>query len=140
MKLGELERACFAQPWSVEQYAVALAQKHFGALGLFVAKELRGYISFYHLGEDMEIINFAVHRHHRRQGYGTQIIRALLQVAHKMGMQRVSLEVRQGNSVAVALYTGVGFCQAGRRKGYYPDTGEDALVMIRDVAFSTPSQ
>lgn len=130
---ARLERDCFTLPWTVEQCRGALAQKNFAAFGLFGAGALLGYVSCYHALPEMEIVNLAVASAWRRHGLGRRILLLLLQAARKMGMQKVSLEVRQGNSAAISLYESAGFCQAGRRKGYYPDTGEDGLIMVLDL-------
>jgi ribosomal-protein-alanine N-acetyltransferase len=53
--------------------------------------------------------------------------------ARKRGAEYVYLEVRMGNDAAIALYRGMGFEVVGVRKGYYTDTGEDALVMARHL-------
>lgn len=127
-KMAGLESICFSLPWTQPQCRGALAQKAFAAFGLFADEHLSAYISFYHAAGEMEILNLAVEPARRRQGLGRRILLMALQVARKMGMQRVSLEVRQGNAAAIALYESAGFTCTGRRSGYYPDTGEDALI------------
>ena len=64
----------------------------------------------------------------RRLGHGKRILRTVLRLARKMDIHRVLLEVRTGNRAAIALYEGCGFQKVGRRRNYYADTGEDALV------------
>lgn len=131
--VAQLEKECFTLPWTLDQCRAALTQKTFGAFGLFDGATLVGYISVYHVAQEMEIVNLAVAAPWRRQGLGRRILRLLLQVAHKMGMQSVSLEVRQGNAAAISLYQSVGFRRVGRRKAYYPDTGEDGLIMFLEL-------
>lgn len=126
--MASLERECFSLPWSEEQCRRAFAQKAFAAFGLQDQQELFAYVSLYHAVPEMEIINLAVRASLRRQGLGTRLLATVLQVARKMGIQRVLLEVRRGNLPAIALYESAGFREQGIRKHYYPDTGEDALV------------
>ncbi len=126
--MAELEKRCFSLPWSFAQCQGALGQKAFAAFGLVGRNALIAYISVYHAAGEMEIVNLAVDPRARRRGLGRRILDMILQVARKMGMQRVLLEVRQNNLAALALYRSAGFVTIGRRAGYYPDTGEDALV------------
>lgn len=126
--MANLERECFALPWSEQQCSSALAQKAFAAFGVWSGGRLIAYVSFYHAAGEMDIINVAVRREWRRKGIGARILALVLQAAAKMGMQRATLEVRCSNFAAIGLYEKLGFGRCGRRKRYYPDTGEDALV------------
>ena len=98
------------------------------AFGLLREEELVAYISFYHIGDEVEILNLAVLPTERRSGHGRRILQLVLQAAAKMGIQNVLLEVRTGNLPAVALYESCGFRRLGVRSRYYPDTNEDALI------------
>lgn len=126
--MSNIEKSCFSLPWSSEQCAGALRQKTFSAYGLWHKDQLLAYISFYHHLDEVEIINLAVIPEQRRKGFGGKILSILLQVAAKMGMQKVVLEVRETNAAAIALYKRHGFCQSGIRRRYYPDNGENALI------------
>lgn len=131
--LGEIEKLCFSLPWTVKQCEGALVQKAFAALGIWRKGALLGYISCYAGGGDMEILNLAVRPEERRKGFARHLLMALLQEACKMGIQKVTLEARESNFPAISLYMKYGFVLAGRRRGYYPDTGEDALIYTRDL-------
>lgn len=124
-----LERECFSLPWSERQCREALAQKSFRAFGLLRGEKLLAYVSVYHACEEMEIVNLAVAPDCRRQGLGKRILAILLQAASKMGIEKVALEARCTNYPALSLYRQAGFTIVGKRKKYYPDTGEDALVL-----------
>lgn len=138
----ELERSCFSLPWSEEQCRAALAQPAFAAFGLWRGARLLAYISLYQAGAnldlapggELEILNLAVAPAMRRQGCGRRLLCLALQAGRKMGMQKAILEVREGNLPALALYRESGFIQCGRRRRYYADTGEDALVLERPLA------
>ncbi len=71
----------------------------------------------------------AIHPSFQRQGLGQALLWALLKSACDRQLERSTLEVRDSNLAAVSLYKKFGFKEAGRRKRYYEDTGEDALVM-----------
>ena len=124
-----LERECFATAWREDQFLFALQQKAFCALGLFLKNaDLAGYISAYHLTDELEILNIAVNRKQRRQGFGLRLLSEAMQLGRALGLTRAVLEVRAGNAAAIAMYERTGFSLAGKRPGYYEDTGEDALV------------
>ena len=137
--LAELEKLCFTLPWSREQIAGHFELPNFAAFGLRAppgqssgAENAAGpaaYISFYHSPDELEILNLAVAPEWRGRGCGTRLLRLVLRMAAKKGLRRAVLEVRSGNAPALALYAGQGFTQVGRRRGYYHDSGEDALVL-----------
>lgn len=137
--LGLMERMCFSCPWSEEQLRAAFGLREFKVMGLKegsdpAGQRLLGYLSFYHLPPEMEILNLAVHPFHRRTGLATRLLGHALQWAAKRGIHYVHLEVRVSNKAARNLYAAHGFTQMGTRKNYYPDTREDALVMRRHLA------
>lgn len=124
-----LEQKCFSLPWTEKQCCQAFLQNAFAAFGLWNENRLIAYISVYHVYDEFEILNLAVDPEEQRRGYGRRILQTTLQVAHKMGIKNVALEVRERNFPAIALYKSCGFFQAGKRSHYYPDTGEDALIL-----------
>jgi ribosomal-protein-alanine N-acetyltransferase len=128
--IHELERQCFSAPWSGTQYAAALQQKNFLAFGLFDGNALLGYISLYHMADEMEILNIAVRAGERRRGHGRRLLCLILRLARKMGIRKVFLEVRSDNEPAIRLYTGCGFHYAGMRRRYYADSGADAHCYV----------
>ncbi|MEG4145524.1 ribosomal protein S18-alanine N-acetyltransferase [Microcoleus sp. Pol12B5] len=81
--------------------------------------------------EEAHIIMLAIHPQFQGQGLGQALLLALLKSACDRQLERATLEVRDSNLAAVSLYKKFGFKEAGRRKRYYEDTGEDALVMWR---------
>jgi len=137
--LAAFERLCFTLPWSKEQLAGHLALPNFAAFGLRAPLRknsgakgdatLLAYLSFYHSPDELEILNLAVAPAWRVCGYGARLLRLVLDMGANMGIGRAVLEVRAGNLAALALYKGQGFAQVGRRRGYYRDNGEDALVL-----------
>lgn len=150
-ELAALEGECFSTPWSEERYrdilgAVDKALKNtdgaWEKLPPFMAFGLRGkdgalaaYISLglHHAAGELEIYNIAVRQSMRRRGHGTVLLESVLGAARRNGVSRAVLEVRTGNTSALALYARAGFVECGRRKGYYADTGEDALVLCLNM-------
>ena len=123
-----LERQCFSSPWDEKLYLAALRRPYFRLWGIKFSGKLAGYISIYHLGAEMEIINIAVDPGLRRQGVGARLLAYARAEGLASGVERIILEVRRSNAAAIALYAAQGFMPAGIRSNYYPDTGEDGLV------------
>ncbi len=133
--LAELEALCFDLPWTPSAFVAAFGQSIFSAFGIREnsagnAHELVGYIAVYHTAGELEILNIAVRRDRRQRGLGRKLLQAALQAGKKTGILSAVLEVRVSNNPAIRLYESLGFQQAGRRRAYYQDTGEDALVYV----------
>jgi [ribosomal protein S18]-alanine N-acetyltransferase len=80
-----------------------------------------------------DLDTMAVDPRARRRGVGTALLQAILAWAAKRGARRIGLEVRASNAAALGLYRRMGFAEEGRRRGYYGDPVEDALVLGRAV-------
>jgi ribosomal-protein-alanine N-acetyltransferase len=90
---------------------------------------IAGYICFWCIADEIQVLNIAVHKDFRRRGVG----RALLECAIRAGQFRnaacVNLEVRQSNAEARGLYESSGFKVVGKRPNYYGDSNEPAILM-----------
>jgi ribosomal-protein-alanine acetyltransferase len=126
----EIERASFQTPWSRGAFRYELTQNRVArSLVVRLGRELTGYLCLWEIGREIHITNLAVRPTSRRRGVARALLGHVLDGARRDGMELVFLEVRPTNLEAVALYERFGFRVIGRRKGYYFDTGEDALVM-----------
>lgn len=128
--LAALETAVFADAWDGPRFAELLAQDRFVAVGALRGAKLLGYVTAYSIEGEMEIVNVAVRADERGHGLGGRIMRYFLAHAQACGVSRIFLEVRAGNTAAMALYARTGFVRAGVRKRYYADSGEDALILV----------
>ena len=79
--------------------------------------------------DEAHISTLAVHPEYRRRGIAQQLLAKVLLVCAQTGAAQVYLEVRANNHAAQRLYHKFGFVAEGIRKGYYQDTGEDAVLM-----------
>lgn len=129
--LAALEAVCFPSSWNAAQFSTAFQQPVFAAFGAFYIDQLIAYISAYRNTTELEILNVAVHPEQRDKKIASLLLGHVLQAAEKAGIQETVLEVRPSNTPAIRLYTGLGFQKIGLRKGYYPDTKEDAAVYCR---------
>ena len=126
-----IESVSFAQPWSKTSFLSELkkALPSLYVLRKEISTGILGYICFWLVADEIQMLNLAVHPDYRRQGLGRQLMTFLLFQAKEKGISKVLLEVRPSNQAAIALYHSLGFKILYRRPGYYEMEGEDALVM-----------
>ena len=127
--LVELERQCFSVPWTRAQIAAELPDGHHEFLAAEADGKLLGYVGMMYVLDEGYISNVAVAPDCRRQGIASALITALLRRADELQLSFVTLEVRESNAPAIALYERFGFAPVGRRKGYYDAPKEDAILM-----------
>ncbi len=95
---------------------------------------IAGYACWWEVKDECHITNVTVSPEVRRRGVGKFLMREILKEARRRGAVRATLEARISNEAAVSLYEGFGFAPVAMRKGYYPDNGEDALVMLMEFS------
>lgn len=153
----DLDRRCFGGLWTLEGYQRELDSPNSELLVLQPSSEqwitatsdkaeveasqqslpnspsppLLGLGCYWSILEEAHITILAIDPTCQGQGLGQALLCALLNSACRRGLERATLEVRISNQPAFSLYTKFGFREAGRRRRYYPDTGEDALVLWR---------
>lgn len=134
-----VEQLSFPTPWSRFAFQTELTRNQY-ALYLVGKQEgvVVAYAGTWVVLDEAHITNVAVHPAYRGYGHGRRILLALLAAARARGAERATLEVRTSNRVAQALYLQYGFNFCGSRKGYYTDTGEDALIMWKDDLRDVP--
>jgi [ribosomal protein S18]-alanine N-acetyltransferase len=143
-----LDRACItAAHWTEEQYLDAFDRGGIERLALVAealpstasdeakaeanaieARGLQGFLVARHVAAEWELENIVVAPSARRRGLGQQLLDALLAAARETSSCAVSLEVRESNTAARKFYERAGFAQTGRRKSYYANPAEDAVV------------
>jgi len=94
-----------------------------------VSHRLAGYIVARVGANELHINNVAVRERYRRQGIGITLLGRILEEGKSRGVEVAFLELRAGNSAALSLYEKCGFNLTARRKNYYSEPTEDALVM-----------
>jgi len=127
-----IEELSFPTPWSVTSFRYELVENPYASLyGLRIgAGPLVAFACVWVIDQEFKINNFAVHPRFRGRGLGGQLLAELLRIAADQGCLEATLEVRPSNEAALRLYGSAGFRVVGRRRGYYSDTHEDALVMM----------
>ena len=128
-----IEREIFPSPWPRNAYAAELSQNrqaHY--IVLRDGAELIGYGGLWKVGSEAHVTTIGVRASSQHQGFGTTLFAALVQRSYELGARWVTLEVRASNLHAIRLYERFGFRAIGRRRGYYTDNGEDAVIMWSD--------
>jgi len=125
-----IEQQVYPRPWTFGLFLGEISQRASRVyLVARVGTEVVGYAGMFRAIDDGHITTIAVDPAWQRHGIATRMLLVLARAAVERGCRNLTLEVRMSNSGAQALYERFGFVPAGVRKGYYPETGEDALVM-----------
>ncbi len=131
--LAELESVCFSQPWSRE----GLAEELENPLACFVVAQMEGengiqvigYAGMHCVVGECYITNVAVFPQYRRQGAAKALVQYLIDFAKGQDGEFISLEVRNSNENAIALYERLGFRTVGVRRNFYSAPTEDGRIM-----------
>ena len=161
-QVAAMEREAFPTLWpatsyrrelknKVAEYLVCVREGEFvtvapprrGLLGLFGRRNqprvplqvplLVGFVGLWYQAGEAHLVTIAVREVDRRKGLGELLLIGAIEMAVRRGQQVVTLEVRQSNASAQALYLKYGLKQTGVRKGYYADNHEDAVIMTTDA-------
>lgn len=125
-----LERLCFAEPWSQQALALLLQDANLGVVALNESGTPIGYGGLLTVLDEGQITNVAVHPDYRGMGIGKAILERIIAESEARHIREISLEVRESNLPAKALYQSHGFETVGVRKNFYRHPTEDGLVMI----------
>ena len=133
-EVAEIEKLCFSEPWSEAVYRATLLLPY---ANFYVAEEMKeggrilGMIGLENIAGEGEISNVAVRPQCRKQGIGHALMEHVLAAGADLGIRDFTLEVRAGNTAAIALYESFRFVSEGRRRAFYDRPVEDALIMWR---------
>lgn len=126
-----IENKCFSSPWTREGIEEELINplSHFLVA---VADEIEaGYIGVQEICGEAYVTNVGVLPEYRRNGIARALVSAAINAAEERECEFITLEVRESNAAAIALYEALGFENAGRRKGFYTKPNEDALLFTK---------
>jgi ribosomal-protein-alanine N-acetyltransferase len=125
----EIENASFSAPWSLSTFRSLLRRGDADVLAAVEDGQLRGYAICWTILDQAELGNVAVAGDARRRGVARMLVRAALDRARERGAAECYLEVRHSNLAARSLYETHGFEVISRRRRYYSNPTEDAIVM-----------
>jgi len=129
----EIEKRSFVAPWTRGMFKEAIFSPISTNFVMEGDGHLLGYIMLYSVADEAHILNLATHPDQRRKGNASRLIRYTLDYCAGRGVSDFFLEVRESNHAAKDLYGKYGFKVIGRRRKYYTETNEDALVMQLSV-------
>ncbi len=144
--LVALENACFTVPWSHKSFEAELQGNQFSKILIIPRLEdgqksqVIGYICVWIIFEEIRLLNVAVHLDFRRRGFAKKLIEEALHLGMKAGCCRGMLEVRETNVAAIKLYQYFHFEEYARRKSYYTNPTEDAILMTREPLASLENE
>jgi ribosomal-protein-alanine N-acetyltransferase len=124
-----VEQQSFTTPWSREGFVNEMNNELSYYLVMVEAGKIIGYAGMWLIVDEAHVTNVAILPTYRGKRLGEKLMSALLEHAKNRGAVRMTLEVRASNTVAQGLYSKFGFTSQGRRRNYYTDTKEDALIM-----------
>lgn len=129
--IAALETECFSSPWS----RAAILQSRNNGTAFIVFEEngkVLGYAGLQMVLDEGYVTNIAVTKSARERGIGKSLVGALISLAKDKGLAFISLEVRESNTPAISLYTKCGFKDFGKRKNFYQNPTEDAVIMTKE--------
>ena len=131
-QIAALEAACFSAPWSEDCLRYELTNGLALWLVALEGERVAGYVGSQTVMGWTDMMNVAVDPDFRRQGIGEALVEQLTADLKEMGSSCLTLEVRESNTPAIALYEKLGFVQVGLRKNYYRNPRENALILRKE--------
>ena len=131
-QVAELEKICFADPWSEKSVASELSNPLSLWLVALEGDKVAGYVGSQSVLGESDMMNVAVHPDFRRQGIAEALVVELVEQLKRKGNYCLMLEVRASNDPARKLYEKLGFVQVGLRKNYYRNPKEDACILRKE--------
>lgn len=136
-----IEKNSFLTPWTKGMFmeelnktqSICLVAKIPYDSGFERRQKVVGFVCSSFVIDELHILNIAVHPSYRRRGIATLLMEEVIKRGYKKGIRYIFLEVRIRNKAAISLYEKLGFRIVGLRRGYYSDTGEDALIMEKEI-------
>ena len=127
--IAEIERVSINPPWSFKAICDFAECNTSRILVAKIDNTVVGYITYSVVLDEVQIANIATHPDYRRRGIGEKLLMHLYNESMSENMFVITLEERESNEPANRLYEKCGYSEVGRRKNYYKNPTEDALLM-----------
>lgn len=125
----KLEKELFSAPWSEAMFSEEIKGHYAYVLQKNENEEIIGYLSGWKLLDEFTITNIGITGNFHRMGFGTKLVKFIISKLLYEKCFKFTLEVRESNFKAIALYEKIGFEQIGLRGNYYRDPVENAVIM-----------
>ena len=137
--VSQIERECFSNAWSENAFyqelenpmSLTLVALHIN--DALSNETVAGFINVRIVNDEVYINNIAVSQPFRRMGYGKGLLLSLEDAARSENASFITLEVRESNFPAISLYASLGYKTVGKRKGFYRDPIENAVLMTKNL-------
>jgi ribosomal-protein-alanine N-acetyltransferase len=130
-----MEKLCFCYPWTEEDFCRKLRERDCIGMVCEIDEEVVGYMIYELHKKRLNIVNFAIDPAHQREGLGRMMIERLVSKLSYQRRNRITLEVCESNLNAQLFFKACGFRAEDVLRDYYPETGEDAYVMVYRTSF-----
>ena len=132
----QLEKCCHLFPWSENTFYSNQGERYLNKK-IIVDDQLVGFLICQTVVDEASLFNIAIHPDYRKQGLAKLLLKQLITELDAKQVKMLWLEVRESNTVAIALYQQLGFNEISVRKNYYPTKHgkEDAIIMAYTIAF-----
>lgn len=131
-QIAELEKVCFHDPWSEKSIALELDNRLSCWLVAVCGEQVVGYVGSQTVLDGSDMMNIAVHPEYRKRGIAEKLINELVYLLKERHSICLILEVRASNEPAINLYHKLEFHDIGRRRNYYRNPKEDALILRKE--------
>ena len=131
-QIAALEQVCFSDPWNDASVRSELTNPLSLWLVALEGETVAGYVGSQSVLGEADIMNVAVAPEHRRKGIASALLNALQEALAAREVHSLTLEVRDSNGPAIALYESLGYIQVGLRPNYYPKPKEDARILRKE--------
>ncbi|MBQ8827296.1 MAG: ribosomal protein S18-alanine N-acetyltransferase [Oscillospiraceae bacterium] len=125
--LAEIEKECIPDPWSLNSFESEFERDGYVFLTEEEYGEICGFITASRVLGEVSVYNVAVTEKYRRRGIAERLMSRLAEISD--GAEFITLEVRESNNAAIRLYEKLGYKEVGRRKNFYSNPTENAILM-----------
>ena len=132
--IAAIEKECFSCPWNEKALEETLLADHGTAVAAICDGRVVAYGGMVIALDEAEITNVATTAGYRGRGIAKAVMQEMFRVAHERGCVSMSLEVRESNSAAIALYEGLDFENVGKRPNFYRFPREAAIIMVKQLS------
>ena len=132
-RIEEIEKDSFTDNWRFDAFNSCLIGPFYDMNVATINDSIIGYSIMKCIYEDGELIRIAVDKTMRGQGIGEEILVRQLDKARSLGVEKIFLDVRESNEVAISLYEKLGFVRYEITKDFYRDPTEDSIKFRKDI-------
>ena len=135
---AEISEKCLEESWNAKSFQESLDQEYTLMAVAEKADQIVGYIVIYLAGDQAELESVAVVKEARRSQTASRLLAFAFEEAYRRGVRNMTLEVRESNAAARKLYEKFHFEMIGKRKRFYQNPQEDALILGSDLRYRNP--